>query len=117
VKSKKLILKMAFNVGVSGYDLNDEDGIRTAYADKCSWQEHHAKDTYAFHDLPIAECESCDPVCHQAVAPSIQMEYLHIIEVSLETSSLHCRSADYTYQIDFVVKFVLQRLKSVQVSL
>jgi len=108
---------MAFDVGVSGYVLDDEDGIRTAYADEGSRQEHHAKDTYAFHDLTIAEGESCDPICHQAVTPSVQMEYLHIVEVGLETSSLHSRSADHTYQTDFVVKSVLQRLRSVQVSL
>jgi len=104
---------MAFNVGVSGYVLDDEDGIKTAYADEGSRQEHHAKDAYAFHDLPIAECESCDPICHQAVTSSVQMEYLHIIEFSLETPTLRSISADCTYQIDFVVKSILQRLRSV----
>ena len=34
---------MAFDFGVSGYEFDDEDGIRTAYADKCSRQEYHAK--------------------------------------------------------------------------
>ena len=98
---------MAFNVDVSGYVLNDKDKIEIAYANESSRQEHHAKDTYAFHDLPIAKCESCNPVCHQAVTPSVQMEYLHIVEVSLKTSSLHSRSAAHTYQTDFVVKSVL----------
>ena len=108
---------MAFNLDVSGYVLNDKDKIGIAYANESSRQEHHAKDTYAFHNLPIAECESCDPICHQAVTPSVQMEYLHIVEVSLETSSLHSRSADHTYQIDFIVKSVLQCLRPVEVSL
>jgi hypothetical protein len=87
---------MAFNFGVSGYVLDDKDRIRTAYADRSPQQEHHAKDTYAFHDLHIVECESCGPVCYQAVTPSVPMEYFHIVEVSLETSSLHSRSEDNT---------------------
>jgi len=106
---------MVFNVGVSGYVLDDKNKIGIAYANESSRQEHHAKDAYAFHDLPIAQCENRDPICHQAVTPSIQMGYLHIVEVSLETSSLHTRSADHTYQTNFVVRSVLQRLRSVQV--
>ena len=97
--------------------LDDKDGKGDTHANKRSWQENHAKDAYAFHDLSVAKRERCDPVCHQAVTPSVQVEYLHIVEVSPETSSLHSRSADHTYQIDFVVNSVLQCLRSVQVSL
>ena len=108
---------MAFNDSVSGLSLCDRDRTGATYANERSRQENRAKKTCAFHDLPIAKCESCDPVCHQAVTPSVQVEYLHIVKFSLETPTLRSISTDCTYQIDFVVKSVLQRLRSVQVSL
>jgi hypothetical protein len=66
-KSKKPKLKTALNNSVSGYALDDEDGIRAAYADKDSRQEYHAKGTDALRFV-LAEVGSfflrlaCRPV-------------------------------------------------------